>query len=105
MNQKNIDVINICLDMMDTQKAIDVIISCLDAMGSSGMGSLGNGQSRADIKEAKEAFKGWAEKQIPKKPKGVSITHHGRVGNCPLCGSFMIEQIKVCDCGQKLDWG
>ena len=40
MNQKNIDVINICLDMMET---------------------FGNEKSKADIKEAKEALRGMVE--------------------------------------------
>ena len=46
------------------------------------------------------------EKQIPKKPIGISTTFERRVANCPSCNKFIreIENKKVCDCGQLLDW-
>ena len=47
------------------------------------------------------------EKATPKKAKGISITHEGRVGNCPSCNRFVRKvDIKpnICECGQALDW-
>jgi len=49
------------------------------------------------------------EKQDSKKVKGISVTHEGYVGNCPLCGKFIRykENTHFCNhknCGQKLNW-
>lgn len=45
------------------------------------------------------------EKATPKKPLGLSLTHDGRVGNCPFCKKLVRERSKnICECGQKLDW-
>lgn len=49
------------------------------------------------------------EKQIPKKTRGISLTHEGRAGNCPCCGKFIaeLENKHFCDherCGQAIDW-
>lgn len=49
------------------------------------------------------------EKQIPKKVKGISITHEGYVGNCPACNKFIrqLENKHYCNhkgCGQAISW-
>ena len=53
-----------------------------------------------------EEFKALKEKSVAKKVKGISLTHEGRVGNCPVCGKFVRhqEQTVYCSCEQKLDW-
>lgn len=44
-------------------------------------------------------------KSIPKKPLGISITHDGKVGNCPCCHKFVREiDTIICECGQILYW-
>ena len=90
MNQKNIDVINICLDMMET---------------------FGNEKSKADIKEAKVAFRGMAEKATPKKPKYEDICQYKYgllTAICPACKSIVESPLMnddYCrDCGQAIDW-
>lgn len=48
------------------------------------------------------------EKQIAKKPIGISWTHEGRVGNCPSCKKLVHElyDINGCsECLQRLKWG
>lgn len=47
------------------------------------------------------------ERMTSMKPKGISITHEGRVGNCPHCHRLVREQSdnpKFCLCGQALEW-
>lgn len=46
------------------------------------------------------------DKSVSKPPKGISVTHEGRVGNCPFCNRFIREKEHkvICDCGQKLQW-
>lgn len=47
------------------------------------------------------------EKQIPKSPKGLSITFEGKVGNCPSCNKLVRESDEkpnICNCGQRLEW-
>lgn len=49
------------------------------------------------------------KRQIPTKVRGISVTHEGYVGNCPLCGNFItyLENKRFCnkdDCGQALKW-
>lgn len=46
------------------------------------------------------------DKANPEIVKGISLTHEGRVGNCPACNKFVTESEnkKYCDCGQKLNW-
>lgn len=48
------------------------------------------------------------EKQIPKKPKGISVNEDNmRVANCPNCGKFIVQKespIGCKNCLQKLDW-
>ena len=66
MNQKNIDVINICLDAML---------------------AFGNEKSKADIKEAKEAFNEMAEKAIPKPPEYVD--YDMGYYKCGSCGELI----------------
>ncbi len=42
-----------------------------------------------------------------KKVKGISVSHEGRVGNCPNCNALVaeFEDNEKCEkCGQKLDW-
>lgn len=42
-----------------------------------------------------------------KKVKGISVSHEGRVGNCPNCNALVaeFEDKEKCEkCGQKLDW-
>lgn len=90
MNQKNIDVINICLDWI---------------------GAIGNEKSKADIKDAKKAFGRMAEKQIPKKP----IKQDEDCLGCPKCDSFLTYESDAKDdenyqdnycseCGQAIKW-
>lgn len=48
------------------------------------------------------------EKQIAKRPVGISLTHDGRVANCPCCKKFITEQLSTNGCFyclQKLVWG
>ena len=51
-------------------------------------------------------FKALKEKAKPMKVKGISLTHEGRVGNCPTCGKLVRhqEQTVYCSCEQRLDW-
>lgn len=47
------------------------------------------------------------EKQVAKRPLGISVTHEGRVANCPCCKKFITEQLSQNGCFyclQKLDW-
>lgn len=47
------------------------------------------------------------EKQVAKKPIGISLTHEQRVGNCPCCNKLvgsLIDDDICAKCGQKLDW-
>ncbi len=48
------------------------------------------------------------EKQIAKKPMGISWTYEGRVGNCPSCKKHVHELYDINGCGeclQRLKWG
>lgn len=88
MNQINIDVINICLDMMET---------------------FGNEKSKVDISEAKEAFEIVAEKQMPKQAEIVDYNYSNLpVVGCPVCKSRKInstQNYNHCpDCGQAISW-
>ena len=86
MNQKNIDVIKICLDMMET---------------------FGNEKSKADIKEAKVAFKEMTEKAIPKPPEYIDYdTCYFKCGACSgeISWTGILEDHKYClECGQATD--
>lgn len=47
------------------------------------------------------------DKATPKKPKGISISYEGKLGNCPFCNRLVrLKDSKpnVCLCGQALDW-
>lgn len=47
------------------------------------------------------------DKATPKKPKGMSISHEGKLGNCPYCNRLVRNNDSkphVCLCGQALDW-
>lgn len=47
------------------------------------------------------------EKATPKKCLGLSISHDGRLGNCPYCNKLVCEKSSkpnICECGQKLNW-
>ena len=111
MNQKNIDVINICIDAML---------------------AFGNEKSKADIREAKEAFRGMAEqievlgdtvnmlsplmmenrklkeKQTPKPPEYIDYdTCYFKCGACSgeISWTGILEDHKYClECGQAIDW-
>ena len=87
MNQKNIDVINICLDMMET---------------------IGNEKSKVDIKEAKVAFGRMAEKAIPKKPGYVDYDmSYYKCGSCGELITWTADEgdHKFClECGQAISW-
>ena len=55
--------------------------------------------------EYKDILQELVAKATPKKPLGLSLTHDGRVGNCPFCKKLVRERSKnICECGQKLDW-
>lgn len=48
------------------------------------------------------------KKSTPTKPKGLSVTHEGKVGNCAYCGKFITNhepKANICECGQVQDWG
>ena len=48
------------------------------------------------------------KEKAPKKVKGISISHEGRVGNCPNCNYFVTEfedKDECKKCRQKLVWG
>ena len=88
MNQKNIDVINICLDIMET---------------------FGNEKSKADIKEAKVAFREMVEKATPRPPEYKVVEKYKALGKnywCE-CGVMFVDFERngttFCgNCGQKL---
>lgn len=46
------------------------------------------------------------EKATPKKCLGLSISHDGRLGNCPCCNKIVRardNKPNICACGQALD--
>ena len=48
------------------------------------------------------------EKQIAKRPIGMSISHEGRLGNCPCCKKLVHELYDIVGCSeclQRLNWG
>lgn len=51
-------------------------------------------------------FRELKEKTTAKKITGISLTHEGRVGNCPNCKQFVLERydIKCPKCKINLDW-
>ncbi len=87
MNQKNIDIINICLDIV---------------------GAIGNRISKADIKGAKVAFGRMAEKATPKPPEYVD--YDMGYFKCGACGELITWTAdegdhKFClECGQAINW-
>ena len=47
------------------------------------------------------------EKQIAKRPIGMSISHEGRLGNCPCCKKLVHELYDIVGCSeclQRLNW-
>lgn len=71
--------------------------------------TLPKGNSAIDIqlKEALTMVISALEKQVAKKPIGISLTHEQRVGNCPCCNKLvgsLIDDDICAKCGQKLDW-
>ena len=87
MNQKHIDVINICLDAML---------------------AFGNEKSKADIKEAKVAFREMVEKATPKPPEYIDYdTCYFKCGACggEISWTGILEDHKYClECGQAIKW-
>ena len=87
MNQKHIDVINICLDAML---------------------AFGNEKSKSDIKEAKEAFRNMTEKATPKPPEYVDYDDgYFKCGNCSELITWTADEgdHKYClECGQAIKW-
>lgn len=61
---------------------------------------------RKSVKTLQKLIEEHFDKETQKKPKGISVTHEGRVGNCPSCRKFIREEQNknFCDCGQKIDW-
>ena len=53
-----------------------------------------------------DEFKALKEKMASKKVVAISLTHEGRVGNCPNCNNFVAENYdKNCPkCSRELDW-
>lgn len=53
-----------------------------------------------------DEFKALKEKSVSKKVVAISLTHEGRVGNCPNCNNFVAENYdKNCQkCRWELDW-
>ena len=61
----------------------------------------------SELERYKRPLQELVDKATPKKPKGVSLTHNGRVGNCPFCNKLVVEfdnKPNICECGQRLDW-
>lgn len=64
----------------------------------------------SDFETAKESvistIKALKGKDISKKVVAISLTHEGRVGNCPNCNTFVLERKdKNCPkCRRELDW-
>ena len=69
-------------------------------------GLYGNQVHMETLELALEAL----EKQVAKKPKGISVSHEGRLGNCPNpeCNKLVWERVvhnNGCpECLQRLDW-
>lgn len=67
-------------------------------------------QHGANVNEALDSAIKALEKQIAKRPKGISLTHDGRAGNCPNseCNKLVWErsvQGNSCpECLQRLGW-
>lgn len=53
-----------------------------------------------------ELIKEAIDKQIVRRPKGISSTFEGRVGNCPFCSTLINEyrERTACSCGQRITW-
>ena len=54
-----------------------------------------------------QELKVYKEKNVPKIPLYISLTHEGRVGNCPCCNKLVAIHVdnRFCKvCGQKLNW-
>lgn len=90
MNQKHIDVINICLDAML---------------------AFGNEKSKADIKEAKVAFREMVEKATPKPPTEKVSPKYPALGKMYYCECGVLftgwgnpeAETNFCgNCGRKL---
>ena len=48
------------------------------------------------------------EKQIAQRPDGISVSHDGRLGNCPNCTKLVYERVNKngChECLQRITWG
>lgn len=88
---------------MTVEEAISRLEIILDNGILRDMGSL-------DVEEYEEAVQegiSALEKQVAKKPIGISLTHEQRVGNCPCCNKLvgsLIDDDICAKCGQKLDW-
>lgn len=58
-----------------------------------------------NVDEIAKPLQELVDKATSKKPLGISLTHEGKVGNCPYCHKFVREvDMTICECGQKLDW-
>ena len=60
-----------------------------------------------DLNAHKSILQELVDKATPTKPKGLSISHDGRLGNCPNCNKIVREKDEkknICVCGQALDW-
>lgn len=64
------------------------------------------------LQEAIEKANKYDEIQTPKKVKGISWTHEGKIGNCPNCNELVWknnvkkydDKPNICACGQKIKW-
>lgn len=84
--------------MNDIEQSIDILVGMADDYGKDSIQDIA-------LSEGITAL----EKQLPKKPNGISVTHEGNVANCPACGRFIrhIENTCYCNhegCGQALKW-
>ena len=105
LNDKGIDYVVQALEEVQAYRKIGLAPELIEAMQGHNIAlinDLGEYQQIGTIEE----FKALKEKAEPKKVKGISLTHEGRVGNCPACGRLVRhqEQTVYCSCEQKLDW-
>lgn len=62
-------------------------------------------QPMDNVDEIAKPLQELVDKATSKKPLGISLTHEGKVGNCPHCNKFVREiDTNICDCGQRLEW-
>lgn len=87
--------------MTEIQKALGQVIAFINIHGRQ--------LDKEDMAKPIGVIKGLVDKSIPMKPKGLSISHEGRLGNCPNCNKVVWEVDDPHyhtdkECLQMLDW-